>query len=231
MANGEQGWFRAMRSSEALELLAASPDAFVLAYVIAYRAQWSKKFNRHGCNPGEAFLGDYAQYGLTERRYRTAKSHLEKWGFATFRATNRGTVARLTGSGLFEVLLTGSDGPEDRQATDSRRTADGQATTTDKEKSSRTEEGVGESAKPTRPPRSSKKPEPPDDEAWLATLESDPTYQGISIRTELGKMRRWCETKRKQPSRQRFVNWLNRIERPMQGGNAAQPGLDYSKGF
>jgi len=82
---------------------------------------------------------------------------------------------------------------------------------------------VASPASPTRPPRTAKKPEPPDDDAWLATLEADPTYSGISIRTELGKLRRWCETKNRKPSRQRFINWLNRIERPMQGNDPAQP--------
>ncbi len=217
------GWFRAMRTQEAAELLAFSSDAFLLAYVIAYRAQWSTRFNRHGCAPGEAFLGDFREYGMTERRYRTAKAHLEKWGFATFKATNKGTIAKLADSRLFDVLLSPSDGQGDEPGTSDRRTADEQATTTEEQKNRRTEEVMGDQAPPSRPPRTTKKPQPHDDEAWLATLEADPTYTGISIRTELGKMRRWCETKRKQPSRQRFINWLNRIERPMQGASATQP--------
>lgn len=57
-------------------------------------------------------------------------------------------------------------------------------------------------------------PQQPDD-AWLSSLETDKTYTGISIRTEFGKMQRWCEANRKQPSRKRFVNWLNRVEKPM----------------
>lgn len=217
------GWFRALRTPEAAELLAASPDAFLLAYVIAYRAQWSDRFNRHNLALGEAFLGDFKEYGMTERRYRTAKAHLEKWGFATFRATNKGTVARLTDTRLFEVLLVTGDEQSDRQETDSRRTADGRATTTDEQKNVRAREVVGAQAPPSRPRRASKAVQPLNDEAWLTTLEADPTYTGISISTELGKMRRWCEANRKQPSRQRFINWLNRIERPMQGGSATQP--------
>lgn len=225
------GWFRAMRTQEAAELLAFSADAFLLAYVIAYRAQWSTRFNRHGCAPGEAFLGDFREYGMTERRYRTAKAHLEKWGFATFKATNKGTIAKLTDSRLFDVLLSPRDGQDDEPETSDRRTADGQATTTDERKSRRAEEVVGDQAPPSRPPRTTKKPQPPDDEAWLATLEADPTYAGINIRVELGKMRRWCETKNRKPSRARLISWLNRADRPMQGGSANQTALDYSKGF
>lgn len=58
-------------------------------------------------------------------------------------------------------------------------------------------------------------PAPADDEAWLVELESDLAYRGINIRAELGKMQRWCQANRKQPSRRRFINWINRAEKPM----------------
>ena len=32
---------------------------------------------------------------------------------------------------------------------------------------------------------------------------------------EFDKMTAWCTVNRKQPSRRRFINWLNRAERPM----------------
>lgn len=59
------------------------------------------------------------------------------------------------------------------------------------------------------------------DEEWVKSLENDPTYQVLNIRQELGKMQRWCETNRKQPSRARFVNWINRAEKPI-GVNGQQ---------
>lgn len=68
---------------------------------------------------------------------------------------------------------------------------------------------------PVRTARARKEPLPVDDETWLLSLEADKTYAGIDIRRELGKMQRWCETKRKQPSRARFVNWLNNADRTM----------------
>lgn len=71
-----------------------------------------------------------------------------------------------------------------------------------------TPQGGGRAAK--RAPQT----EAVDDESWLAGLEADSAYTGIPIRIELGKMQRWCETNRKQPSRRRFVNWLNRAEKP-----------------
>lgn len=62
------------------------------------------------------------------------------------------------------------------------------------------------------------------DEEWLSGLSSDPTYQGINVQIEFGKMRNWCEQHRKKPSRARFINWINRIERPMQGQEAGPYG-------
>jgi len=58
------------------------------------------------------------------------------------------------------------------------------------------------------------KPEQTDAE-WLAALMADPTYSGIDVKTEHGKLCRWCEVNRKQPTRRRFINWLGRCEKPM----------------
>ncbi len=53
------------------------------------------------------------------------------------------------------------------------------------------------------------------DEVWLKGLADDPTYAHCDVPFEFGKMARWCEQHNKAPTRSRFVNWLNRIERPM----------------
>lgn len=55
------------------------------------------------------------------------------------------------------------------------------------------------------------------DEQFLAELMVDPTYAGIDVSREHGKMLRWCEVNRRHPTRRRFLNWLNRAERPMSG--------------
>jgi hypothetical protein len=55
------------------------------------------------------------------------------------------------------------------------------------------------------------------DAEWLQSMTADPTYAGVDVMTEHGKMVRWCETNRQKPSRRRFVNWLNRCEKPMVG--------------
>ena len=122
------GWFKASRGPEPLELIASNPLCYVLAAVIAHRARWSDKFNRHGLEMGEALLGDFAQYGMSERQYRTCKENLQKWGFATFRTTNRGTIGKLCDSRLFAVSKFVTDGQNDsrsdRRPTDDRRTTD-----------------------------------------------------------------------------------------------------------
>jgi hypothetical protein len=115
-----RGWFKATRSDDALELIRANPLALALAYVIAARAKWRNGFCRHDLKFGEAFIGDHENYGMSERNYRTAKDHLSKWGFATFKATNRGTVASLIDTRLFVVIPSQSDGQNanDRHAAD-----------------------------------------------------------------------------------------------------------------
>lgn len=65
------------------------------------------------------------------------------------------------------------------------------------------------------PQRAKRTMQPASDETWLKTLENDPTYAGIDIRRELGKMQQWCLLKRKQASRSRFLNWIGRIDKPL----------------
>jgi hypothetical protein len=122
------GWFKATRGHAALELIRANPLAYVLAAVIAHRGRWREGFNADGLALGEAFLGDFRSYGMSERQYRTAKQQLAKWRFATFKATNKGTVAKLMDTRLFSILPLEADGQNDGQPTDKRRTSDGQAT-------------------------------------------------------------------------------------------------------
>jgi len=54
------------------------------------------------------------------------------------------------------------------------------------------------------------------DADWLTSLRTNPAYAGINIETEYEKMKVWCAANHKLPGRRRFINWLNRVERPMQ---------------
>ena len=136
-----------MRSHDALELIRANPFALVLAYIVANRARWREGFNQHGLNQGEAMLGDFKNYGMSARQYRTAKQHLAKWGFATFRTTHAGTVARLIDTRLFSTDIDAGDKPADKLTTDQRHTSDRPATTNEegkKEKHAEKEIGFAE---------------------------------------------------------------------------------------
>lgn len=68
------------------------------------------------------------------------------------------------------------------------------------------------------------------DEEFMEKLCKSEAYKGIDVRKEYEKMRLWCGQKRLKPSRIRFVNWLNRAEKPMEISRQKQqsflPGAD-----
>ena len=59
-------------------------------------------------------------------------------------------------------------------------------------------------------------------EDWLKELETDPTYKGVNVRIEYGKMLNWCKVRKKQPTQRRFINWLNNAERTLPANHAAK---------
>jgi hypothetical protein len=76
-----------------------------------------------------------------------------------------------------------------------------------------------ETAKPT--------PKPPakrvlSDSDWLAEIGLDPAFAGIDILREHSKCARWCKENAKQLSRRRFINWLNRCDKPLNGGKTSE---------
>ena len=97
------GWFQAMRFPDMPGLVRMKRNAFILAYLIAYRARWSAGFNPLGLDLGEAAI-DYENWGLSRQEFRTAQAFLEKNQLATFRPTSVGTVGKLIDSRLFCVL-------------------------------------------------------------------------------------------------------------------------------
>lgn len=91
-----------------MKLLKVAPNAFRLAYIIASRARYSQAseddFDLDGLTIGEALLGDFKEYGMSEMQYRLAKQKLTEWHFATFRVTPKGTIGRLIDTRLFALL-------------------------------------------------------------------------------------------------------------------------------
>lgn len=53
------------------------------------------------------------------------------------------------------------------------------------------------------------------DITWLGELQNDPAYKGIDVAREHAKMARWCKENKQIPTRRRFVNWLNRADKPL----------------
>lgn len=64
------------------------------------------------------------------------------------------------------------------------------------------------------------------DDAFLAALKQNHAYRGIDIDRELGKLQAWLLTPKgrgKHLTQNRLVNWLNKIDRPMQSGKERLP--------
>ena len=131
MSNG--GFIKFMRSDNARELL-KRPKAFCLLALIAQRAKRSDDLSIHGLGTGEALIGDRGAVGLSPQEYRTAKAFLQKLGLATFRSTNRGTVARLTDDTIFDINLSPHNKQVNHQATTGEQAKHKQQTTNKKGK-------------------------------------------------------------------------------------------------
>ena len=126
----EDTWLKLHRGRVTEELMAAKPRALLLLMQIAIRVQRTKAFNRYDLDVGEALLGDYKSLKMTEGQYRAAKKFLKKHSFATFRATNRGTIAKLINTEVFDPNLDNEDELNNDQISSKQRTANDPTTTT-----------------------------------------------------------------------------------------------------
>lgn len=125
------GWFKIQRSDETMELLKVKPNAFLLLTLIAARARWKDKFDAHDLNVDEAYIGrpDHKQCGLSAQEYRTALTFLVKHRFITIRPTNKGTIARLVDTRVFDVSPTPDNHQSNQRATSKQPAANHQITT------------------------------------------------------------------------------------------------------
>jgi hypothetical protein len=126
-------YFPAFRTQDADELLKSRPFAFILLWVIARRARYTNGFNEHNLSYGEAFLGDHEACGMSEQNYKTAKKFLAKHKFATFRPTNKGTIAKLCDARVFWMKVEQCNDQNNAHLTDAQRTPNEQLTTNNKE--------------------------------------------------------------------------------------------------
>jgi hypothetical protein len=133
------GFVKAMRSDEAA-FLDTNPMANHVLNVIARRARRSP-CPLTGLQIGECFIG-HKGLGLSEQQYRTVKKNLTKWGFVEFkkaeRVTDRGTVAKLLNSDIYDINETEANGrPTEDQRKDNGSLTEDQRQT----KNVRSEEG------------------------------------------------------------------------------------------
>lgn len=114
---GGPGFIMQSRRKEVEELM-RYPVEFTLLTQIARRAcRTAPQFNPHGLTIGEALVGDYQSIGASYQNYRTARDHLKEWGFATFRPTNKGTIARLLDNRIYDI---NADAPGNDQVNERR---------------------------------------------------------------------------------------------------------------
>jgi len=110
-------------------------NEFVLFALIVIRAQRTLDgFSADNLEPGEALIGDFKSCGLTEQEYRTAKKKLKKWKFITTKSTNKGTIAKIINSDVFDINTETDQRP-------SQQAANGQATTNKNGKNVKNEKG------------------------------------------------------------------------------------------
>lgn len=74
------------------------------------------------------------------------------------------------------------------------------------------------------PPRKTRRSKPCDEE-FLEGLQANPAYRHLNVKALYYRMLVWCENKKKPPSRDRFIGWLNREDPAptvtLAGGNGA----------
>jgi hypothetical protein len=115
------GFIKQFRGYQTDELQRKHPNAFLLLSQIARRARRTNEPNVDGLSIGEAMIGDYESAGLTEQTYRTAKKILERLNIATFRATNKGTIAKLISTHIYDINAELTNEQVNEQITDNQR--------------------------------------------------------------------------------------------------------------
>lgn len=92
--------------SELMEMLISKPNSWAILSLIAYRARRSD-CARTGLKTGEAMIGFNKSLGMTRQNYRTAIANLQNMGVITTKTTNRGTIARLINSEVWDINEVG----------------------------------------------------------------------------------------------------------------------------
>src|SRR5438045_1861435 len=110
----ERGYIMFNRSDETDDIL-QDPYAFTLLALIAQRARWRRRLSADGVQIGEALLGDCEKFGMSRSIYRNRLKKLVRWEQITIRTTNKGTIAKLISSLVFDINQTVNDQLENYQ--------------------------------------------------------------------------------------------------------------------
>lgn len=103
------------RESTLLEYIAQKRlSALALLLLIAKRAKRSNDHPDKSLELGEAYIGDYETYGVTEQVYRSDKAFLKSTGQVTFRTTNKGTIAKIICNDLIDININDNQRPNQR---------------------------------------------------------------------------------------------------------------------
>jgi hypothetical protein len=102
------------RSQTTLELM-KDPNCWVLLSQIAYRAMRTNNYNIYNLKKCQALVGDIESIGLTQAEYRTALKKLVKWKFITTERTNKGTIATLINTDIFDINAEKDDNQSENQ--------------------------------------------------------------------------------------------------------------------
>lgn len=77
-------------------------EAFLMLLKIAYNTKRDDLFSIPDLEIGEAFITAEI-LGMTQATFRTTKSKLAKWGFVSFRTTNKSTIAKMITDKFFTL--------------------------------------------------------------------------------------------------------------------------------
>jgi hypothetical protein len=53
------------------------------------------------------------------------------------------------------------------------------------------------------------------DSEWIEDLKTQPAYKNLNVDLLLNRMQNWCAVRKLQPTRRRFINWLNKEDKPL----------------
>lgn len=96
-----QGFIKLFRE-KALELLEENSKAFLLLTQIAIRARRNDA-EYSSLKANQAFIGDHEKIGLSRQEYRSAQKKLTKYKLASFEPTNKGTIATLICTAVYDI--------------------------------------------------------------------------------------------------------------------------------